>query len=72
MHRELEAQAAGIKQSAAKLCAKLPSLRDTQQKLAASLPAFAPYATMTQADIDDCLRNAQRGHASTGSLHADR
>ena len=26
----------------------------TQQKLAASLPAFKPYATMTQEDIDDC------------------
>ena len=26
----------------------------TQQQLAAALPAFKPYATMEQADIDDC------------------
>ena len=58
VHDEMEAEAAGIRQSAAKLCARLPALRDTQQKLAASLPTFAPYATMTQADIDDCRKNA--------------
>jgi len=27
-----------------------------QQALAAALPAFQPYATMDQSDIDDCGR----------------
>jgi hypothetical protein len=26
----------------------------TQQQLAASLPDFKPYATMTQKDVEDC------------------
>ena len=32
--------------------------RRQQQALAASLPAFKPYATMTQEDIDDCGKDA--------------
>lgn len=50
----IEAEAAGIEQEAQKLCALMPALYDSQQSLAASLPAFAPYATMTPGDVDDC------------------
>ena len=40
----------------------------SQQKLAAALPAFKPYATMTQQDVDDCGkdmkdRNGKKGFA---------
>ncbi len=72
VHAEIETEAEGIRHSAAKLCARLPALRDTQQQLAASLPAFAPYATMTQADIDECTKNAEQGHYDAGDIHADR
>ena len=50
----VEAEAAKIEGEARKLCALLPPLYASQQALAASLPAFAPYATMTPKDIDDC------------------
>lgn len=53
-----EARASGIRQAAAKLCKSLPTLMATQQKLATEVPAFKPYATMTQKDIDDCRTNA--------------
>jgi hypothetical protein len=39
------------------LCKRMPGLLTSQQKLAAALPAFRPYATMTQEDIDDCGRD---------------
>jgi hypothetical protein len=29
----------------------------TQQALAASLPEFKPYATMTASDVEDCARD---------------
>lgn len=43
-----------IEASAAKLCLRLPDLLSTQQKLAAAMPEFQPYATMQQKDVDDC------------------
>ena len=43
-----------IQAAAAKLCLRLPDLLSTQQKLAAAMPEFRPYATMQQKDVDDC------------------
>jgi hypothetical protein len=51
----LAAKAVG---EALKLCDRLPAMMASQQKLKASLPAFAPYATMTQDEIDDCRKDA--------------
>ena len=42
-----------------KLCKQLPGMLASQQALAASLPAFKPYARMTQADIDDCGKHGK-------------
>lgn len=53
--KRIEAEADKIKAEAMTLCRELPPMLATQQRLAASLPEFAPYATMTQEDIDDCL-----------------
>lgn len=58
VRQRIEAQASGIRQSAAKICNRLPALMASQQKLAAALPAFKPYARMTQQDIDDCRTDA--------------
>ena len=52
--QRIEAQAAAIETEALKICDRLPAMLASQQALAASLPAFQPYATMTQEDIDDC------------------
>ena len=54
----IEAEAKKIKLEAMKLCTLLPPLYESQQALAASLPAFAPYATMTPDDIEDCGKDA--------------
>lgn len=58
IQQKVETQTAGIRQAAAKICDRLPALKAEQQKLAAVLPAFKPYATMTQQDIDDCRTDA--------------
>ena len=47
------------------LCTRLPPLLATQNQLAASLPEFKPYASMTQTDIDDCGKEGERGVAVT-------
>jgi hypothetical protein len=43
-----------IEAAAARLCQRMPDLLSTQQKLAAEMPEFRPYATMQQKDVDDC------------------
>lgn len=60
--QRMEAKGALIEAEAMKICAQLPPLLASQQRLADSLPAFKPYATMTQADVDDC---AKEGKGST-------
>ena len=55
----MEAEGKKIEAEAMKLCTQLPPLLATQQALAASLPAFRPYATMTQDDIDDCGKHGK-------------
>ncbi len=43
-----------IEAAAHQLCRRLPTMLTAQQQLAAAMPEFKPYATMTQKDIDDC------------------
>lgn len=54
-----------LEAEARKLCLLLPEVLARQQALAAGVPAFAPYARMTQQDVDDCLKenNADRDAA---------
>ena len=56
--KEIEAsikpQTDQIKAAALGLCKRLPDMLAAQQKLAAAMPAFRPYATMTPKDVDDC------------------
>ena len=52
--QRIEAQAAAIETEALKICDRLPAMLASQQALAASLPEFRPYATMTEQDVDDC------------------
>lgn len=50
----IKPQTEQIKAAALKLCGRMPEMLASQQKLAASMPEFRPYATMTQKDVDDC------------------
>lgn len=54
IEKKVEAKAEKIEASAKALCEQLPLLMASQDKLAASLPEFKPYATMTTDDINDC------------------
>ena len=55
--QEMKAQGDKIEAAAMKLCDQLQPMLETQQDLAASLPAFKPYASMQQSDIDDCRKH---------------
>lgn len=59
LEKRVEAEAGKIKTEAMRLCRELPPMLETQQQLAASLPDFKPYATLTQADIDECLQDLE-------------
>lgn len=54
----VEAKASSIRKAAAKICDRLPELMVRQQKLSAAVPQFRPYATLTQAKIDQCRTDA--------------
>lgn len=60
IRRHVEAKASGIREAAAKLCDRMPVLMESQQKLAAALPVFKPYATLTPVKIDQCRKDALR------------
>ena len=65
VEKRMEAEGQKIKASAMKLCEQLPPMLASQQSLAASLPAFRPYATMTQDDIDECGKDDEPNVAVT-------
>ena len=46
------------------VCRELPAVMASQQRLSASLPAFRPYATLAQDDIDDCEADVRHEFAS--------
>jgi hypothetical protein len=61
--KEIEAaikpQTDKIEAAARQLCQqRMPALLASQQKLAAAMPQFQPYATREQKDIDDCAKDA--------------
>jgi Protein of unknown function (DUF2884) len=62
VEQRIEAEAEGMKASVQKLCDRLPALKVAQDKLAASLPEFKPYAEMDQSDIDECLIENSNGN----------
>lgn len=56
--KRIEAEGRKLEVEARQICTMLPGMLQTQQQLAASLPAFKPYATMTQHDVEDCGKHA--------------
>jgi hypothetical protein len=55
--QEMKAQGERIEAAAMQLCEQMQPMLKTQQELAASLPAFKPYANLEQSDIDDCRKH---------------
>jgi len=66
----IKPQTEKIKSAALTLCKRLPSLLSSQQKLAAAMPEFKPYATMEQKDVDDCGKEMadKDGHIGNATL----
>ncbi|WP_313437537.1 hypothetical protein [Stenotrophomonas sp.] len=54
IEKRINAEAAKIEAQAKQLCNRLPAMLASQQALARDLPAFKPYASMDQSDVDDC------------------
>lgn len=76
IEQAMEAEAEQIKAAADKLCDRMPALLASEQRLAASLPEFAPYASMSDGDIDDCRdgpdpRKRMDGGGHDGAARAD-
>ncbi len=76
VEKRVNAQAETLKADAQQICASLPAMRVTQDKLAAALPAFKPYATMTQDEIDNCNKDSNdhvvvRGPSSGPNADSD-
>jgi len=62
--RKVERQVkTAIKPAVEQLCRRLPAVLASQRQLAASLPAFAPYAELGQDDIGDCERSVREAFA---------
>jgi hypothetical protein len=47
-----------------RICQRLPQVLESQQKLAANMPQFQPYATLERSDIDDCERDVRNEFAA--------
>jgi hypothetical protein len=53
---EVEAKAAQVEAKAMKICGDLHDLATTQNALSASLPAFRPYALISEKEVDECRK----------------
>jgi len=60
IENRIKPQTEQIKAAAIKLCGRMPDLLSSQQKLAAAMPEFRPYATMTQKDVEDCGKETDK------------
>ncbi|MGY0504345.1 hypothetical protein [Luteimonas sp. e5] len=63
--KQYEAEAEKIKIEAKAVCKRLQPLLATQQALADTLQEFKPYASLTQADIDECM---EQGGTELGGI----
>jgi hypothetical protein len=54
--KRIDAEGKRLEAEAKQICTRLPAMLSAQDRLAAALPAFKPYANMTHEDIDDCMK----------------
>jgi len=59
IERNVRSQASKVEDAAMALCDALPGMMESQNRLAAAMPEFKPYANMTQSDIDECRSDAK-------------
>ncbi len=71
IEKKIEAEASKIEAEAMKICGLLPALLSSQNALAASLPAFEPYAKMTQKDVEECNKDGNVNVPGVAHLELD-
>jgi hypothetical protein len=70
--KNINAKASKMEAGAAQLCKQLRPVQEMQQRLATTLPEFAPYATLKASDIEDCGKHHQDGAHVAFATDADR
>lgn len=69
---KVKAQSSKLEAAALQMCDALPGMMASQDRLAAALPEFKPYANLTQSDIDECRDEAkEKSHKVTASAAAE-
>ncbi|SBV36046.1 conserved exported hypothetical protein [uncultured Stenotrophomonas sp.] len=58
IEERVNAEAKKLEESAGKICDQMPALLASQQRLAAAVPEFEPYANMDQDDIEECRKGS--------------
>lgn len=71
IERNVKAQASKVEDAAMALCDALPGMMESQNRLAAAMPEFKPYANMTQSDIDECRNDAKHKGEKVAASAAD-
>lgn len=69
--KKMEAEGKKIEADAMQICAHLQPLLAAQDRLAASLAEFKPYATMTQDDVDECGKDGKGAAAFSAEDKAE-
>lgn len=80
IEQKIKAEAEQIKTESKRICTQLQGVYDGQQALKASLPAFAPYANLTEASVRKCADKTEQdggmavfsGDAAAGADDAER
>ncbi|HEY5802533.1 MAG TPA: hypothetical protein VIT90_02400 [Lysobacter sp.] len=70
--KHVEAEADKVRTAAQQLCTHLPGMLASQQKLAAALPEFQPYATMEADDVDDCWKETRDHETASAEAEASK
>ncbi len=71
VEQRIEAKAKKLEAEAKQICAQLDPLLATQARLAAALPEFKPYATLTRSDVEDCYKHDGAAVIASGDTRAE-
>jgi len=58
---KVEAKADEVRRAAARICADVAQLRQAELAVAASLPAFSPYVSVSEGDVAHCEKDTKPG-----------
>ena len=57
---KVEASVKTVREAAGRLCEDLAAMRAAEQAVAATLPAFSPYVTVSDGDVADCRKDVAK------------